>query len=157
VLNKIFILAISSILVSCSPKSTPESEALLSEIHATQSKTKVGINYQDYSKVAQELQVKLDNFERSENSKKLTYAGNIVVIAENYIKASDKDRSEDWSPQFNWKQAGWSYQYMQNCQSKSADCYSYDDKFKLSMDLLARNRDEIDEALNALKSKNTDN
>jgi hypothetical protein len=130
-LNRIFILAISLILVSCSSKSTPESEALLNEIQSTQSKIKVGINYYDYFRVTQELQVKLDNFERSENSKKLEYAGNIVITAENYIRALNKDKNEDWKPQISWEAANLSYQYMQSCQSNNENCYNYNDRYTL--------------------------
>ena len=149
-MKKIFILVASLVLVGCAPKSTPESEALLNEIHTTQSKTKVGINYMDYSKVAQELQIKLDNFERSEKSKKIKYAGNLAATAESYINAADKESGEDWSPHFHWKQAGWSYEYMQNCQTKGEDCYGYDDKFDLTMDLISRSTKEAKEYLDAL-------
>jgi hypothetical protein len=148
--NKIFILAISSIIIGCSPKSTPESEALLNEIYATQSKTKVGINYMDYSKVAQELQVNLDNFERSEKSRKIKYAGNLVATAESYISAADKEYEEDWYPHFHWKKAAWSYEYMQNCQTENKNCYGYDDKFQPTTDLITRATDELTRATDEL-------
>ncbi len=151
-MKKIFILITSFIVIGCAPKSTPESEALLSEIHATQSKTKVGINYRDYSNVAQNLQIKLDNFERSEKSKKIKYAGNLVVIAESYINAADKKSGEDWSPHYHWQQATWSYEFMQNCQTKGENCYTYgfDGQLKLTTDLIKRSTKETKELLDAL-------
>ena len=148
IVNKIFVLAISSIIIGCSPKSTPESEALLSEIHNTQSKTKVGINYMDYSKVAQELQIKLDNFERSEESRKIKYAGNLIATAKSYIDAADKDVGEDWYPHFHWEQAAWSYEYMQSCQAVNENCYGYEDRLQLTTDLLKRSTDEFTNAIN---------
>ena len=149
-MKKIFVLVASLVLVSCAPKSTPESEALLNEIHNTQSKIKVGINYMDYSKVAQELQIKLDNFERSDKSKKIKYAGNLVATAESYIDAADKEYGEDWSPQHDWSIASWSYEYIQNCQSQGKDCYGYDEKFNLTMDLISRSTKELQESPDAL-------
>ena len=149
-MKKIFVLVASLVLVGCAPKSTPESEVLLSEIHATQSKTKVGINYMDYSKVAQELQIKLDDFERSKESKKIKYAGNLVATAESYVKAANKESGEDWSPHYHWEQAGWSYEYMQNCQTKGDNCYKFDEQSELTMDLITRSTKEAQKFLDAL-------
>lgn len=147
-MKKIFILLAPLILVSCAPKSTPESEALLNEIHTTQSKTKVGINYIDYSKVAQELQVKLDDFERSEKSRKIKYAGNLISTAESYISAGEKKDEEDWSPQYRWENAVWSYEYMQNCQNKNENCYSYDEKELIILEITKQKLAELNKDLN---------
>ena len=104
----------------------------------------------DYSKVAQELQIKLDNFERSKESKKIKYAGNLVATAESYIKAASKESGEDWSPHYHWGQAGWSYEYMQNCQAKGDNCYKFDEQLDLTMDLIARSSKETQELIDSL-------
>lgn len=149
-MKKIFILVAPFILVGCAPKSTPESEALLNEIYAVQSKTKVGINYMDYSKVAQEIQIKLDSFERSEKSKKVKYAGNLVATAKSYVNAANKEDEEDWSPQFHWERANWSYEYMQNCQTKGDNCYGFDDQIELTASLTERTIKEVQKTIDAL-------
>jgi hypothetical protein len=150
IMKKIFIIVAPFILVGCAPKSTPESEALLNEIYAVQSKTKVGINYMDYSKVAQDIQIKLDNFERSEKSRKIKYAGSLVTTAENYISAADKKYSEDWSPQADWWYANFSNEYTQNCKKKGKDCYGYDDQINLTIDISSRHAKEDKEFFDAL-------
>lgn len=149
-MKKLLYLLPLTLIIGCQPKTPSESEALLKQIHETQSKTKVGINYLDYSKTAQELQIKLDDFSRSQKSQKLKYAGNLASTAESYIKAAHKDSGEEWSPQQNWKQAEWNYEYLKNCQDKNEDCYGFNEQTDLILVVSQRQLEETNKLIEAL-------
>lgn len=104
------------------PKSTPESEALVEKIDEVHSKIKVGINYIDYGREAQDIQILKDKLEKSKKSDALRYRGNLMATAENLIEASRKESREDWDPQFLWEQSGITYLMMEACQTKGEHC-----------------------------------
>lgn len=131
-------------IIGCSPKSTPESEALLQEINEVRSRTKVGINYVDYSRAAQELQIKLDNFERSKKSIKIKYARNLVETADRYIDAADREFGGDWEPQHRWNYAEYVYDYLVNCQTQNKNCYGYDESLQMYIDLDKDSQERFD-------------
>ncbi len=68
-------------LTSCAPKTTSQGEILLEKIQEVESRTKVGINYIDYTVAAQEIQIELDKFQKDPASQKLKYAGNLIATA----------------------------------------------------------------------------
>lgn len=137
-MKKFYLLIPTLILCSCGVKSTPKSEALLEEIYKAQSITKADVNYRDYQKFAQNLQIKLDNFEREKVSQKLKYAGNLAATVESYIEASEKSSSE-WEPESDWRMAEKKYATILTCQEKGQDCYALAEKFSLNQDLRYKN------------------
>jgi len=126
------------------PKSTPQSEALLEEIYTTKSIIKVGVTYKDYLKIAQALQIKLDSFKRSEESKKIKYAGNLVLTAERYIGAKEKESGEDWSPNYTWSNNQYAYDMTQNCLTEDVDCYNYGEQELMQSEIITRFIDDVE-------------
>jgi hypothetical protein len=122
-MRKLFIAAIATSLLSACGGTSAESEELLKSVYALQSKTAAGISYDDYAREAQELQVKLDAFERNDKSGRLKYGANLAFSASVLISAAERNQDGEWKPRTGWNVANMAIQTLDECLEKNRNCY----------------------------------
>jgi uncharacterized Zn finger protein (UPF0148 family) len=114
--------------------STPASEDLLQIVEDARSRIKVGINYIDYQRLAQEIQVKLDRFERDSNTERLSYGANLWYVARTLINAAEREENlsyggmNKWAPQPSWSITEDDYNKMQECKEMNKGCFRLSQK-----------------------------
>jgi hypothetical protein len=122
-MRKLFIAAIAISLLSACGGTSAESEELLKSVYALRSKTVAGISYYDYAREAQELQVKLDAFERNDKSGRLKYGANLAFSASVLISAAERNQDGEWRPDSRWRNADRIIQTLDECLEKSRNCH----------------------------------
>jgi ribosomal protein S27AE len=124
--------------------STPASEDLLQTIEDTRSRIQVGVNYIDYQRLAQDIQIKLDRFERDSNAERLAYGANLWNVATTLIYAAKREEKLsygdkfEWNPQPSWSNAEEDYNKMQECRKRNRGCF----KLSQKLDLMTKNFEE---------------
>jgi hypothetical protein len=137
--------------------STPAGEDLLQTIEDARSRIRVGINYIDYQRLAQDIQVKLDRFERDSATERLSYGANLWNVATTFIYAAKQDENvsyydkPEWNPQPHWSNAEKIYRKMQACRKTNNGC------FKLSQKLILMSKDleETTKLMDEFKKSNS--
>jgi ribosomal protein S27AE len=129
--------------------STPVSEDLLQIVEDTRSRIQVGVNHVDYQRLAQDIQVKLDRFERDSNSERLSYGANLWRVATTLISAAKREENlsygsmNKWDPQPSWSNAEDDYNKMQECRKTNKGCFRLSQKADLMVELAKQAIDDL--------------